>query len=65
MLETVRKCIRKKEPKSFNERFVDYIISVQDKSILLEMEYIKKHNKLDALNLDKWVGASLQEAMKS
>ena len=64
MLETVKKSIKKKRAETFNEVFIDYIISIQDKSIELEMEYIKRHNRLDVLKLDKWVNASLYEAEK-
>ena len=64
MLETVKKTIRKRESRSFDERYIDYIISIQNKNIQLEMDYIRKHNTLDIMKLDKWVSGSLQEAMK-
>lgn len=63
MLETVKKSVNRKVKKSFNERFIDYMLAVQGESILLEMDYLKKHNKLDILKLDKWIYASFEEAI--
>lgn len=63
MLETVKKSVNRKVKKSFNERFIDYMLTVQGESILLEMDYLKKHNKLDILKLDKWIYASFEEAI--
>ena len=46
---------------SFEERFIDYLLSIQNQSIVLEMEYIKRHNTLDILKLDKWIENDLKE----
>ena len=64
MLETVKKKVNRRTSKTFDEVYIDYIIYVQDKNIQLEFDYIRRHNKLDVLKLDKWIGSSLQEAMK-
>ena len=61
MLENVKKQVNKKTRKTFEEKYIDYILSVQDKNIELEMQYIRRHNKLDVMRLDKWIGLSLQE----
>lgn len=63
MLETVRKYVHKRSKKTFDEKYLDYIITMQDKSILLEMEYIKTHNHLDILKLDKWIQSAFEEAV--
>ena len=63
MLETVKRSVNRKVKKSFESKFIDYMLAVQGESILLEMEYLKKYNKLDVMKLDKLINASLKEAM--
>ena len=65
MLETVKRAVNRRVKKSFDEKFIDYMLSVQGESIFLEMEYLKKHNRLDVMKLDKLINASLKEAMYS
>lgn len=62
MLETVRRLVRRNVRKTFDEKYVDYIISVQGKSILLELDYLKTHNRLDILKLDALIERELREA---
>lgn len=64
MLETIKKLINKKDNPSFDSRYVDYMLEVQNDCILFEMSYLKQHNKLDVMKLDKLVSRSLKEAMK-
>ena len=61
-LDRVRRKINKisKDTTSFDELFVDYIMDVQDKSIQLEFDYFKRHNKLDILKLDKLINEELK-----
>lgn len=63
MLETVKRNIAKKSYKSFDEIYIDYLLKVQDVNILAEMEYIKKHNKIDVLKLDKWIAKELESVV--
>lgn len=63
MLETVKRAVNRKVKKSFDERFIEYMLTAQGESILLEMDYLKKHNKLDIMKLDKLINASFKEAI--
>lgn len=64
MLGTVKKYIKKNSNVSFESKFIDYMIGVQNTSILLEMQYLIKYNKLDVLKLDKLIDASFKEAIE-
>ena len=63
MLETVKRAVNRKVKKSFDDRFIDYMLTVQNESILLEMKYLKTHNKLDIMKLDSLIDHSFKEAM--
>ena len=63
MLETVKRSVNRKVKKSFDDKFIDYMLTVQNESIILEMKYLKTHNKLDVMNLDSLIDASFKEAM--
>ncbi len=62
MLETICNYINNKSFVDFEELFVDYVLSIQNQSVLLEIEYLRKHNKLDVLKLDKLINKELEEA---
>lgn len=64
MLETVKRLLNKKDVPSFESKYVDYMLGIQNDCILFEMSYLKQHNKLDVMKLDKLVNNSLKEAMK-
>lgn len=55
MLEAVKAHINNVADKPFEEFYADYLISVQEISIDLEISYYKLHNKLDILTLDKLI----------
>lgn len=63
MLGKVKRKVNKyrKSNTKFEELYVNYLLFIQDKNILTEMEYIKKHNDLDVFNLDKWINNSLKK----
>ena len=61
MLDVVSHKVKSRRYPSFEERFIDYLLSIQNQSIMLEMEYIKRHNTLDILKLDKWIEHDLKE----
>ena len=63
MLETVKTLVSRRVRKSFDERYADYLISVHNKSIALELEYLKRHNKLDVMKLDKLINSSFEKAI--
>lgn len=63
MLDTLKEHIQCKNFRGFEEFYIDYVLSIQDRHIILEMEYIKKHNKLDILKLDRWITSSLAEVV--
>lgn len=64
MLETVRKYSTKKVRKTFEDLYVEYMLAVHSKSILLEMKYIQNHNRLDIMKLDKWVQSEIEEVFR-
>lgn len=63
MLETVKNIISQKVVTSFEEKFTDYLISVHDTNIGLELKYLQKHNKLDVMKLDKLISLSFEKAI--
>lgn len=63
MLETVKRCIRKRETRTFDERFVEYMLDVQNKNVLLEMKFLRTHNQLDVLQLDHLISNSLRDVI--
>lgn len=65
MLETVKAYSKKNLRKTFSHRFVEYMMDMQDLSIQYEFEYIRRHNKLDVLNLDRYINSNLKAVMKS
>lgn len=48
MLETLRQKIETVRFVSFGEHFTQYVMSVQDRNIELELRYFLKYNKLKA-----------------
>lgn len=65
MLETVKAYSKKNLRKTFSHRFVEYMMDMQYLSIRYEFEYIRRHNKLDVLNLDRYINSNLKAVMKS
>lgn len=65
MLETVKAYSKKNLRKTFSHRFVEYMMDMQYLSIQYEFEYIRRHNKLDVLNLDRYINSNLKAVMKS
>lgn len=55
MLSEIKKEVSKYPYPTFNSKYIDYLLAVQDRSILLEMKYLKTHNQLDILQLDKLI----------
>ena len=64
MLETVKAYSKKNLRKTFSHRFVEYMMDMQHLSIQYEFEYIRRHNKLDVLNLDRYINSNLKAVMK-
>ena len=48
MLETLRQKIEAARSVNFEEYFAQYVMSVQDRNIELELKYLLKHNSLKA-----------------
>ncbi len=61
MLQTVKSLINKRNVPSFEEKFVNYTLKIYNTNIISEMDYIKKHNKLDVMKLDKWITSAFEE----
>lgn len=55
MLDKIKEEVHKHPYATFNSRYIDYLLEVQDSSILLEMKYLKTHNQLDILKLDRLI----------
>lgn len=64
MLETVKKAISELPKESFNQYYMNYILEIQDKSIDEEFKYLRRHNKLDILNIDRWISSYLDRLVK-
>ena len=52
MLETIRKKIESVRELNFTGFFSEYVMSVQDRNIELEMKYLLKHNTLENKSVD-------------
>ena len=63
MLETVKKYANRRVRKTLDEKFIDYMLSVHDMSLQLEIEYFKSHNKLDILKLDRFINSQFKEVL--
>lgn len=65
MLENIQKYIKEclDSTKSFSERYIEYIMSIQNQNISYEFEYIMKHNNLDIMKLDTLISSSFEEAI--
>lgn len=55
MLDEIKREVDDTTYPTFNSRYIDYLLEVQDRSILLEMKYLKTHNTLDVLKLDRLI----------
>lgn len=55
MLDEIKREVNDASYPTFNSRYIDYLLEVQDRSILLEMKYLKTHNTLDVLKLDRLI----------
>ena len=51
MLDTVKSCIAKNRP-PFQEFYMRYIMTVQDRNIELEMKHLKAKNLLTPMSMD-------------
>lgn len=63
MLEMIKCEISQPTSDTFYSKYIDYIIKVHNRSILLEMEYLTKHNKLDVLGIDALISKSFDEVL--
>ena len=54
MLDNIKKQASRRYA-TFESRYIDYLLSIHNQTIMLEMEYIKKHNKLDIFKLDRLI----------
>lgn len=64
MLETVKYEVNKRTRKSFNEKYIDYLLLIRDINIMDEFKFIKQHNKLDILKLDIWISKIFEEGIR-
>lgn len=64
MLETIKQEINKNENLTFEQKYVNYLLSVQNLSIKLELDYIKKHNKLDVMKLDRVINRLINSSFE-
>lgn len=64
MLETVRKEIKNLPSCTFSQYFIEYVMSVQDSNIDSEFSYLRRHNQLDILNVDKLISEYLCRLVK-
>lgn len=57
MLKKLKRRLRKvyRREETFEEKFLQYVAEMNELNIGLEFDYIKKHNKLDIMNLDSWI----------
>lgn len=55
MLDEIKRKVDDTSYPTFNSRYIDYLLEVQDRSVLLEMKYLKTHNTLDVLKLDRLI----------
>lgn len=61
MLENLRWKISRSARKSFNKRFVDYMVEIHETNLVLELDYIKKHNDLDVFKLNKVISQMIED----
>lgn len=61
MLENVKKQINKRVRKTFEEKYIDYVLSVQEVNLELEIDFFKRHNKMDVLQLDRMISLEINE----
>ena len=66
MLGKVKRYInkQKKSDISIEEKIAQYMLDMQEQTIQYEWEYISKHNKLDLLNLDKWIQLEYEKVIE-
>lgn len=55
MFETIRSYIDKTNGRTFNSLYIYYLAEVESRSVLLEMKYLRTHNRLDVLKLDSLI----------
>lgn len=60
VLDYLKSKLSRSARKSFNERFIDYMLQIQDTNLVLEMEYIEKHNNLDVFKLNKVIAKMIE-----
>lgn len=63
MLAVVKKYIENLDAKTFDEKFTDYVSSIDSHMSKLEWDYLLKYNKLDILQLDRLITQSLNQVM--
>lgn len=64
MLETVRSEIKNLPSCTFSQYFIEYVMSVQDSNIDSEFSYLRRHNQLDILNVDRLISEYLSRLVK-
>lgn len=65
MLEEIKHCISNRPECSFDEYFQDYICSVQDANILMEVDVSRLFNNLNISTLPKEIESYYKELLKS
>lgn len=63
MLQTVRAELSKDYPK-FEVLFVDYLMEQKELDIRYELDYMKRHNNVDVLNLNLWISTYLNKGFE-
>lgn len=63
MLDQLRRKLARPARKSFDEKFVDYLVQIQETNLVFEMEYIEKHNNLDVFKLNKVISSMIKDTI--